>query len=1429
MALDDRLSDLLVDWEQGQRDGREPTLEELCKDAPELLPIVRESIDSLKATRWMFEPDSGATSDDQSTGGSRAALHDTELPASHLTVEQFAASIFQSGLLSPAEIDELNQRLTASDLPGEAREIASRLVTEGKLTRYQASVLLKASKDPLLIDNYVILDTLDTGGMGLVFKALHRSMNRVVALKLLPAAMMSARDTVKRFQREVHAAAALSHPNIVAAYDAHQSEEIAYLVLEYVEGTNLFRLVKERGPLPVALAANYARQAATGLAYLHSRGIIHRDVKPANLILADDGTVKLLDMGLVRFASAEDLSCAEMDQELTQAGIVIGTVAYMSPEQALDTRSADQRSDIYSLGCTLFFLLTSRSLYHEETGMKTLLAHREQPVPTIRQFCEEAPVSLDAVFRTMVAKRPADRLQSMSEVVAALDACVPGLGSHSPPSMPPRRVASGARPVAATLSRRWTRLRSSPLRIAIAFAILAGSGAGGTYLAGILIQIRTKHGTTEVRVDDPDAEVTVKKDGDNSKDFQSLIHGSKKRDLPSAGTTAPAYREEAPSDTEQSPTYFEPKRSDIQAGPAKTQELQALNEHQRAEAAKLWESVHSRNQKSSTDAVAATCQKIIDNYPNTEFAARAREELAKLKRAEKQPGDQVLADDTPRPLPTADLDRKLAEWVLKLHGEIVTNAGQIDSLKVLPTSPLDVNTIKFDGNELIDDFSLGELQRFHPLHLRELHLEKTHITDGGIPALNVLPRLRVVDLADTRLTDAGVKQLSTIAQLQEIDLSRTRITDRALEFLASLPNLINLSLDQTQLNGDGLVHRLPVQNLSLSGTPITDAALARLERWPWLRKLDLTSTHVTTSGIAKLQGALPKCSIAHDKWNVAEAATQPNLRETAKKMGRLPGERQGFREPPSADTKESVDRQVAKWVLSRPANLIWLGGSPARMSRSIEELPHGDFRIQGITVQSPPIKPIRVSDTDIERLGSLSELQWLNFPVAAITDREVRLFANLTNLTRLSLATTKITDACLPALARMKRLSSLDLSGTAITDTGLEQLAKMKSLDDPSLVAEDQRKSSDPRMDPRRYPLPSLILDNTKTTEAGLLKLQQALPNCAIFAWHIYPGPNGPNHLPLPPKVGSTDREWARWLLGRGSLQCRLFADVDPETGVVKSGDLPPIPFHIQKLSFQGPFRELSASDLNSFLFRRLAELSALREIKIAQPVPAVAFRGLGALKSLQKLSIDADDAGDDSFLQAVSSVGGLKSLRFAGEKITDAGVRHLASLKELTLLDLSGHARDLHGSGFEALRGLTNLRALDVTGCGLDDEGARGIEVLTSLESLSVRDTWISGKGLAALAGLKHLKFLNLAHCRRLRTDDLAPLSELSSLEQLDLSNCRLTAASSKTLLDTLKKLKNLRTLNLMGTGVPPGHVAPGLPQLKVTEEQPLPIPSMR
>ncbi len=1100
MALDDRLSDLLVDWEQSQRDGREATPEELCKDAPDLLPVVRESIDSLKATRWMFAPDPSEPSGGHDPSASRAALHDTELPASHLTVEQFAASIFQSGLLSADEIAELNRRLAASDLPGEAREIASRLVTEGKLTRYQASVLLKASKDPLLVDNYVILDTLDTGGMGLVFKALHRSMNRVVALKLLPAAMMSAHDTVKRFQREVQAAASLSHPNIVAAYDADESAEIAYLVLEYVEGANLFRLVKEQGPLPVARACNYVRQAATGLAYLHSRGIIHRDVKPANLILANDGTVKLLDMGLVRFASSEDLSSVETDQELTQAGIVIGTVAYMSPEQALDTRSADQRSDIYSLGCTLFFLLTGRSLYHEETGMKTLLAHREQAVPSIRGFCEEAPVSLDAVFRTMVAKRPADRLQSMTEVVAALDACVPGLALNSPAAIVPRPVPR-ANLTRASLARRWNRWRSSPLRIGLAIALLA-SLAGGTYLAGILIRIKTKHGTTEIHVDDADAEVTVTHAGTQPADSQSLSNGRKR--------TA---------------TFKAETKAAVSPVPREEREL-----------------------------------------------ARREAEIQKL-----QVENQILRS--------------------------------------------------------------------------------------------------------------------------EADAARAR---------------------------------------GLGGAPAGPSPGARSE----------------------------------DPFS-----PRPSYGASPEHGGHI----------------FSVDRQVANWVSNFPSAFVCLQDNPTKAVQPIEGFRAEKAAIAAIFIDQRSETPNRYHDADVERLASLHDLKWLSLRGPNVTDGLVVRLKTLKGLEGLSLARAKITDDCLPALAELRHLSYLDLSDcSGITDAGLQQLAKLKSLNDRALAASSSEVKRAWLLLGGEFtpgPLPKLGLDGTATTAAGLVQLQQALPACAIYARHILPG----FKVPLPPQPGSSDRAWAEWLF-RNVARSTIYIDLDPDRAIYAAKDLPPMNFQIEWIQF-GANEDLGPV-LNGFLLRRLGDLAHLRALEIDRKVADRDLGGLAAIKSLKSLELGS---GSDEALRQVAAITGLTSLKVGGSEITDEGVKSLASLKNLRQLVLDGHAHNLNGRGFAALSGIASLRELDVRGAGIDETGVRSIAQLAGLEELDLSETWIDGKGLAELARLKHLKWLTLRYCRRLRSADLAPLVELPALENLSLNDCRINDEA----VETLKKLTKLKTLKLERTGV--------------------------
>jgi formylglycine-generating enzyme required for sulfatase activity len=245
-------------------------------------------------------------------------------------------------------------------------------------------------------------------------------MDRLVAVKVLPAASMKSPDAVQRFYREVKAAARLNHPNIVQAHDASEHEGIHYLVMEYVDGDTLSAVVKQRGPLEVRQALDCILQAAKGLAYAHSEGVIHRDIKPGNLLLDKKGTIKILDMGLARMTLAVG-SEEKGDERLTQSGQVMGTCDYMAPEQAQDTRKADQRSDIYSLGCTLYRLLTGKAPYSGDSLVQILLAHQNAPIPSLRAARPDVPESVPAIFEKMMAKRPEDRYQSMGELMADVE------------------------------------------------------------------------------------------------------------------------------------------------------------------------------------------------------------------------------------------------------------------------------------------------------------------------------------------------------------------------------------------------------------------------------------------------------------------------------------------------------------------------------------------------------------------------------------------------------------------------------------------------------------------------------------------------------------------------------------------------------------------------------------------------------------------------------------------------------------------------------------------------------------------------------------------------------------------------------------------------------------------------------------------------
>jgi serine/threonine-protein kinase len=350
---------------------------------------------------------------------------------------ELTALLCEGPLLTPSQQGELRDQLL-SRFP-EPKVLAQQLLQRGWLTPYQLNQVFLGRCGDLILGSYAVLERLGEGGTGQVFKARHLHMNRVVALKIIRKEALTDQDAVGRFRREIHAVSQLDHPNVVHAYDAGPIGANFYLAMEYVEGINLQRLVKETGPLAVAQACAYVRQAAEGLQCVHENGLVHRDIKPSNLLVRDLadavgrrqrpgaepgskpwGTVKILDLGLARLRRPLDNSLT--GGLTTNSPVMMGTLDYMAPEQALDFHTVDIRADIYSLGCTFYYLLTGQAPFAGGTPAHIILAHQQKPPVSIQHLRRDLPPGLASVSERMMAKQPADRYQTPRDVVNALSA-----------------------------------------------------------------------------------------------------------------------------------------------------------------------------------------------------------------------------------------------------------------------------------------------------------------------------------------------------------------------------------------------------------------------------------------------------------------------------------------------------------------------------------------------------------------------------------------------------------------------------------------------------------------------------------------------------------------------------------------------------------------------------------------------------------------------------------------------------------------------------------------------------------------------------------------------------------------------------------------------------------------------------------------------
>lgn len=329
------------------------------------------------------------------------------------TVPEFLNALERSELLRDKYLAQIREQVAAARADLSVERLANSLLRSRTMTRFQLERLLAGHSEGFYLGQYKLCDVLGQGGMGTVYLAEQTSKQRFVALKIIRNLEKCPPDTLVRFRREAHASLQLSHENVVESYSYEEQNGVPMLVMEYAEGLDAAEIVERHGRLAWQHTADLMMQAALGLEHLRLQGLVHRDIKPGNLLVASDGTLKIMDLGLCLWVGDEADALKTRD-------IQVGTVDFMAPEQAVDCRAVDSRADIYSLGCVFYALLAGHLPFPASTAVQKLLLHRTAEPRPIHQHRHDLPTPLADIIHTMLEKRPEDRFQTPGVVAEAL-------------------------------------------------------------------------------------------------------------------------------------------------------------------------------------------------------------------------------------------------------------------------------------------------------------------------------------------------------------------------------------------------------------------------------------------------------------------------------------------------------------------------------------------------------------------------------------------------------------------------------------------------------------------------------------------------------------------------------------------------------------------------------------------------------------------------------------------------------------------------------------------------------------------------------------------------------------------------------------------------------------------------------------------------